>query len=55
MYIMNTVLAAFVIAASACTPRADAVAPVSMTGAFDHLSCSKANAELGAERQTCFT
>lgn len=39
-----------VASASACTPRAAAVAPVSMTGAFDHLSCSQANNQLATER-----
>jgi hypothetical protein len=34
----------------ACTPRPDSIAPVSMTGAFDHLSCSKAKEQLGSER-----
>lgn len=37
-------------AATACTPRADAVAPVSMTGAYDKMSCSKAKNELSTER-----
>lgn len=34
----------------ACTPRPDSIAPVSMTGAFDQLSCSQARANLEAER-----
>ena len=50
MYIENSILAALIVAASACTPRASAVAPVSMTGAFDNLSCSKAKTQLNAER-----
>ena len=43
------------IAAAACTPRADAVAPVSMTGAYDKMSCSNARKSLDAERQTLAT
>jgi hypothetical protein len=50
LYIKHIILAAILVAASACTPRANAVAPVSMTGAFDHLSCSKAKTQLDAER-----
>jgi hypothetical protein len=36
--------------AMACTPRPDSIAPVSMTGAFDHLSCSAAQNQLNSER-----
>ena len=38
------------LATSACTPRADSIAPVSMTGAFEHLSCSQAKSQMDAER-----
>lgn len=34
----------------ACTPRPDSIAPVSMTGAFDQMSCSQAKTNLNAER-----
>lgn len=34
----------------ACTPRPDSIAPVSMTGAFDNLSCTSAQEKLNAER-----
>ena len=36
--------------AAACAPRADSVVPVSMTGAFDKLSCSQVGPMLQAER-----
>lgn len=35
---------------AACTPRADSIPPVSMTGAFDGMSCRQATTELNAER-----
>jgi hypothetical protein len=38
--------------AAACAQSPDAIAPVSMGGAFDGLSCSKARAMLAAEQQT---
>lgn len=41
---------ALIASAAACTPRADAVSPVSMTGAYDRLSCSNASAQLASER-----
>ena len=41
---------AILLSASACTPRADSIAPVSMTGAFDYLSCSQAGSQLNSER-----
>ena len=48
---IKLLLTAGLIAASAgCTPRADAVAAVSMTGAYDSLSCSKASMQLNEER-----
>lgn len=34
----------------ACTPRPDSIAPVSMTGAFDNLSCAQAQTQLSSER-----
>lgn len=42
--------AALVLTTAACTPRADSIAPVSMTGAFDTMSCSKAKTDLASER-----
>lgn len=47
-------IAAFTVAASlaACAQSPDAIAPVSMSGAFDGLSCQRAAAELTAERMT---
>jgi hypothetical protein len=36
--------------AAACSPRPDSIAPVSMTGAFDSMTCGQATAELNAER-----
>jgi hypothetical protein len=44
------VAAALLVSTAACSPRPDAIAPVSMTGAFDHLSCSKAKSQLDSER-----
>jgi len=38
------------ITSAACTPRPESIAPVSMTGAFDHLSCSAARKQLDNER-----
>lgn len=38
--------------ATACTPRADSIAPVSMTGAYDSMSCSSAKDHLASERAT---
>ena len=35
---------------AACSPRPDAIAPVSMTGAFDKMSCSQAKNYLASER-----
>lgn len=37
---------------AACTPRPESIAPVSMTGAFNAVSCRQANAKLATERQT---
>ena len=34
----------------ACTPRPGSIAPVSMTGAFDTLSCAQAQNQLTSER-----
>ncbi|MDE2634116.1 MAG: hypothetical protein OSA82_13490 [Paracoccaceae bacterium] len=48
---LSTVLAgSILVLASACTPRPGSIAPIAMTGAFDHLSCSKARNELNSER-----
>lgn len=44
--------AACLIFAMACTPRADAIPPVSMTGAFDSMSCNQASTALNSERAT---
>lgn len=38
------------VVAAACTPRPDSIAPVSMTGAYDNMSCNQAVNELNAER-----
>ena len=48
---MCTALAA-ALALSACAQSPDAIAPVSMAGAFDGMSCPSARAALIAERQT---
>lgn len=45
-------VAACLILAMACTPRADAIPPVSMTGAFDSMSCNQATTALNSERAT---
>jgi hypothetical protein len=37
---------------AACAQSPDAIAPVSMTGAFDGLSCASAQAALNNERQS---
>ena len=44
--------AACLILAMACTPRADSIPPVSMTGAFDNMSCNQATTALNSERAT---
>lgn len=36
---------------SACSERPDAIAPVSMTGAFDSMSCATAKSSLASERE----
>jgi hypothetical protein len=41
-----------ILALSACAQSPDAIAPVSMAGAFDGVSCSKARNMLIAEQQT---
>lgn len=41
-----------VLAVAACAQSPDAIAPVSMAGAFDNVSCDYARAALLAERQT---
>jgi len=37
---------------SACAQSPDAIAPVSMAGAYDHMSCTSARSALVSERQT---
>jgi len=37
---------------SACAQSPDAIAPVSMAGAYDHISCTSARSALVSERQT---
>lgn len=51
MKIYKIALTAVIALAAACTPRPEAIAPVSMTGAFSSLSCAQANTQLTAERQ----
>jgi hypothetical protein len=46
----NLIATAILLLASACSPRPDAIAPVSMTGAFDGMSCSAAKNDLASER-----
>ena len=47
---MFTAAALLLVSTMACTPRPDAIAPVAMTGAFDHLPCSDARSRLDTER-----
>ncbi|MDT8855055.1 hypothetical protein RNZ50_08500 [Paracoccaceae bacterium Fryx2] len=51
---MNTKLAILALIAGSiatgCSPRADAVSAVSMTGAYDHLTCSQARNDLASQR-----
>lgn len=50
---MNRFLPAlFVVGLSACAQSPDAIAPVSMIGAYDNVSCSKARALLTQEQNT---
>lgn len=50
MKLVSLLAGTIIVLTTACTPRAGSIAPVSMTGAFDHLSCSKARNELNSER-----
>lgn len=50
MKFASSVAGSLLLFAMACTPRPDSIAPVSMTGAFDHLSCSMAKEKLTTER-----
>jgi hypothetical protein len=52
MYRKKFMVAAFALLAMACTPRADSIPPVSMTGAFDSMSCNQATSALNDERAT---
>ena len=50
---MKHVFALLAVAAmSACAQSPDAIAPVSMAGAYDHMSCTSARSALVSERQT---
>lgn len=40
------------LAVSACAQSPSAIQPVSMTGAYDGISCSRAKADLAAQRET---
>ena len=51
MRLITACLFVSLVATVACTPRPDSIAPVSMTGAFDDVSCRDANTQLTAERQ----
>lgn len=42
---------ALIVTTAACTPRPDSIAPVSMTGAFDTMSCNQAINDLNTERK----
>lgn len=52
MYHKTLAAAACLMLTIACTPRADSIPPVSMTGAFDGMSCNQAVAALNEERVT---
>ena len=52
MYRKKFMVAAFALLAMACTPRSDSIPPVSMTGAFDSMSCNQETAALNEERAT---
>lgn len=52
MYRKQFIIAACAFLAVACTPRADSIPPVSMTGAFDSMSCNKATTALNDERSS---
>jgi hypothetical protein len=50
MKIISLAASVILIFTGACTPRADAISPVSMTGAYDGMPCSKAKNQLATER-----
>lgn len=52
MSIKIAVASASILFCLACTPRPDSIPPVSMTGAFDNMSCNQAITALNAERVT---
>jgi hypothetical protein len=52
MYLKVIAASACVLFTMACTPRPDSIPPVSMTGAFDNMSCNQAMTALNAERVT---
>lgn len=52
MYLKIFAASACILSVMACTPRADSIPPVSMTGAFDSMSCNQAIMALNEERAT---
>jgi hypothetical protein len=52
MKLKNAILIVPLFATIACTPRPESIAPVSMTGAFNAVSCRDARNQLETERQT---
>lgn len=52
MNIKFALAAACVVLTTACTPRPESIAPVSMTGAFDSMTCNQAITALNEERVT---
>ena len=52
MRLRNVTTVAALVVTAACTPRPESIAPVSMTGAFNAVSCRDAQAQLAEERQT---
>jgi len=48
---LKFVLPCILVLSAACTPRSEAIAPVSMTGAFSAMNCNQAATELVTERQ----
>lgn len=48
--IQTLMASALLVFTAACSERPDAIAPVSMTGAFDSMSCSTAKTYLASER-----